>query len=629
MRKKFTKSIMIYMLVSILVVIAAVFIYQVSMENYSNKQQVSEKLELVKQKIKSNEEEIARLTADVGQNNLAKTRAFADMLEGDPSILETEGALQEICERLMVRELHVIDEKGIITHSSIPEYVGFDMGSGEQSAAFLKIIDNPELEIVQEPQKNVKEGVVVQYIGVVRKDAEGLVQVGIQPEILEKTLEGTAIDVVLAGYDFGTNGYIFAIDKASGEVLAHGNKQCIGKKADEIGFPKELKAGSGTAKIDGKKGFYTIQEYDGMWIGTMLPTSEYYSQIFMQTIVVSLALLIINAVLIFMINRYVSRNIVKGIVGISDATRQIAEGNYDVLVQENGNEEFMKLSSDINKMVENITNNLQNNKELLNRQQEDMQKSAHMLEQIKEVSSRMEDVSKQTLSGAISIHEGSEDQKSAIEGLRQTMGGLSDTLLNNAKTASDVSKETLLAVNELVDTKKMVLELAQSMEEISKTSQEIEEIIVEIDQIAEQTNLLSLNASIEAARAGETGKGFAVVASEVGALADRSSEAVKKTAALIQNSLDAVAKGREITNEAVNEFGVVVGKIQDTSQDVEQISKLMDANVEMVLLARDGLNAISDVVEKNVEIAMNSEDTARSMADEATYLMNIVEQPEG
>ena len=142
-----------------------------------------EKLEMVKERLISNEENIFKLTKNLSEDNLVKTRAFADILAVDQTVLKDYSRLQEICERLLVNELHVIDENGTIIYSTIESYIGFDMGSGEQSAAFLKILEDPSIEIVQEPQQNTIDKTILQYIGVARKDAKGFVQVGIRPEV--------------------------------------------------------------------------------------------------------------------------------------------------------------------------------------------------------------------------------------------------------------------------------------------------------------------------------------------------------------------------------------------------------------------------------------------------------------
>ena len=188
--------------------ISAVFVLQTVITQRNNTSSSQAKLEDVKEKLVSNKKNVESLTENLGENNLAKTRAFADMLAKDPSIANDAGKLNDIKDRLMVNELHIIDKEGIITGSTIDSYIGFDMKSGEQSNAFMAIVEDPSLEIVQEPQTNVAEGTVMQYIGVTRKDADGLVQVGVRPEVLENMLASTQIDVVLKGIDFGKKGYV-------------------------------------------------------------------------------------------------------------------------------------------------------------------------------------------------------------------------------------------------------------------------------------------------------------------------------------------------------------------------------------------------------------------------------------
>ena len=174
MKKIFTRSLILYMAIALVISIFAVFLLQTALTSASNTKSTREKLAVVSEKLDSNDAEIKRLTENVGENNLAKTRAFADLLQADTSIFGNQEKLTEVCNRLMVNEVHIIDENGIIVSSSIPEYVGFDMESGDQSAAFLVILDDPSVELVQEPMMNVIEQKVTQYIGVTRKDAPAL-----------------------------------------------------------------------------------------------------------------------------------------------------------------------------------------------------------------------------------------------------------------------------------------------------------------------------------------------------------------------------------------------------------------------------------------------------------------------
>ena len=382
MKKIFTQRLFYYMLVALIITITAIFGLQTAVNQADNTSSSHAKLEDVKAKLAANEANDAQLTENLSENNLAKTRAFADLLAADQSIYGNMDKLVQIKERLMVNELHIIDEDGIITSSTIDSYIGFDMKSGEQSNAFMVIVDNPSIEIVQEPQVNVAEGIVMQYIGVARTDDKGLVQVGVRPEVLEKTLAGTEISVVLSDIDFGENGYVYAIDAASGLILAHKNQGLIGTSAADAGFPSNL-SGKGKAVIDGTKGYYVAESYNGQIIGTFMPSSEYYSARRSQTLVVSLSMLIIFGVLLMMINHMVDDKIVQGINRISNSMHAIADGNFSITVNEQGNPEFVMLSDSINKMVTGIQQSLRENENLVAQQKQDMEHNQLLIQNVK------------------------------------------------------------------------------------------------------------------------------------------------------------------------------------------------------------------------------------------------------
>jgi len=622
MKRMFTKRLLNYMVIAFLVTVVFIFGMQSFVAKKNNTNSAIEKLQMVKDKLISNDDEIKKLTNTLSENNLAKARSFAEILAFDKTLLTNTQRLQQICDKLMVNELHIIDEKGIITHSTISDYVGFDMNSGEQSAAFMVIIDDPTIEIVQEPQKNVIEGTVIQYIGVARKDAKGLVQVGIKPEILEETLANTEIDIVLKDIDYGNEGYVYALEKEYGIVLAHPNEGIVGKNAEEIGLP--LVAGNGKAKIDGVNGYYLSEEYDGMIIGTFLPNNEYYEARNSQTIVVAICMLVIFIVLLLIISRTVDIIIVKGINNLADSMKKIAGGNFDVLVQEDSSPEFIQLSKDINIMVENIRNSLKDNEQLLLQQKVDMENTISIVDNVKNVCGELDSVSHQTLSSADEIFQGTEQQKKSVDDLVHVMNTLVMELNSSADATVEVTKTTEEAVATIVNTQQQMSVLQNAIENLSNMSKEIEKIIVEIEDIASQTNLLALNASIEAARAGETGKGFAVVATEVGNLAARSSQAAGETNELITNSIRAINEGLKLTQDTASAFGSVVEEIERANVEVERISEMVRKNVTVVDQAVSEIDKITYVVKTNAEISESSKQISSNMAGIMERLLNIV-----
>jgi twitching motility protein PilJ len=192
----------------------------------------------------------------------------------------------------------------------------------------------------------------------------------------------------------------------------------------------------------------------------------------------------------------------------------------------------------------------------------------------------------------------------SIVRMAQSMGQLSESADGSAEVADgsvDLAKQGSEAVASTIQGMNIMREKMQEtgkrIKRLGESSQQIGEIVGLIDDIAEQTNILSLNASIQAAMAGEAGRGFAVVADEVQRLAERSAEATKQIADLVNNI-------QADTNEAVS-------SMEDATREVVENTRLADE-------AGRALGEIEKVSEELSTLISAMANTARQQSEEAT-----------
>jgi methyl-accepting chemotaxis protein len=162
------------------------------------------------------------------------------------------------------------------------------------------------------------------------------------------------------------------------------------------------------------------------------------------------------------------------------------------------------------------------------------------------------------------------------------------------------------------------------MTEIEQSSRKIAEIISVIDGIAFQTNILALNAAVEAARAGEQGRGFAVVASEVRTLAQRSANAAREIKGLIETSVDKVADGSALVNQAGATMGEIVTAVQrvtDIMAEISAASQEQSAGIEQV---NQAIVQMDETTQQNAALVEEASAAARSMEDQARELIGAV-----
>jgi hypothetical protein len=190
------------------------------------------------------------------------------------------------------------------------------------------------------------------------------------------------------------------------------------------------------------------------------------------------------------------------------------------------------------------------------------------------------------------LSQGANEQAATIEETSASMEEMSATTQQNAEHSSQAAALMNTVGAQVLASNDALRAMVTQMDEIQQSSREVAKIIKAIDEIAFQTNILALNAAVEAARAGEAGMGFAGVADEVRNLAQRSAQAAKDTAAMIETSISHTHAGGAHVNRvasaitsitsSVDEVGALVAQVSEAShQQAQGIAEIATALAQM------------------------------------------------
>ena len=368
------------------------------------------------------------------------------------------------------------------------------------------------------------------------------------------------------------------------------------------------------------------------------------------SIVLTILFILIGIICALVISLYIPNKIANPIKEIVDISKKIAEGDLNVSINVDSQDEIGELASTFEYMSKNIQNYIADLRRVLSSIDNgelnietgylykgdfiEMKKSLDNILRalngtfidILEASNTVNTGAGQVSQTAQLLSNASMHQAESIEEILKSIHEISEQVTKNSDNTNTADKLAKVCVEKVENSNKQMSDMLCSMSEIAQFSKEIRTIIEDIDEIASQTDLLALNAAIEAARAGEAGRGFAIVADEVRDLANKSTLSAQKTAKLIQDTIKAIEDGMNMAKESAENLSEVVKNVNDTTEVIGEIAVSSENQSNSIHQITKEIEQITDVVQSNSATSEESAAASEELIAQAEILNEMLKR---
>ncbi len=299
----------------------------------------------------------------------------------------------------------------------------------------------------------------------------------------------------------------------------------------------------------------------------------------------------------------ISQSIVKPLQEAVHIAKTVAAGDLRTEISVTGTDETSQLLLSLKEMNQSLIN---------------------IVTQVRSGTFSIKDASSQIAAGNLDLSQRTENQAHALGVTASSMEELTSTVKHNADNAQQANQLAKQASEVASKGGSVVDQVVKTMGTINQSSHQIVDIISVIDGIAFQTNILALNAAVEAARAGEQGRGFAVVATEVRNLAQRSANAAKEIKTLINQSVENVALGSQLVDQAGSTMNDLVSRVSQVTQLIAEIANASSEQTKGLQQANSSLLEIDEATQQNAALVEQASAAAASLSEQSEQLGKLV-----
>lgn len=230
----------------------------------------------------------------------------------------------------------------------------------------------------------------------------------------------------------------------------------------------------------------------------------------------------------------------------------------------------------------------------------------------------------QVAAASQNLAESTQEQSASVQETSSTLEETSSMVHQNRENTQQAATLAKQAKQYADQSTSEMDKMSVSMAELKNSSNEIGKIIKVIDEIAFQTNILSLNAAVEAARAGDAGKGFAVVAEEVRNLAQRSAQAAKDTAVIIESNINLSDGSVGIANKVKDSVELIETQASKVSDLLDEIAVATNEQAQGVEQINKAVSQMETVLHANAQTAEEAASASNALSEQAINVKEIV-----